>query len=133
MNPKRKYYDSGQIESEVWENEAGGLHRLDGPAWRCWFRNGQLRHEEWRVNDYTHRLDGPAYRLWHTNGQLWHEVWYINGNKHRLDGPAYREWFSSGKRLRYAWWYINDVRYETEAEFQVAVDLYKANEIAELF
>ena len=76
MEPKRTYFKNGQIKSEVWKNEVGQYHRLDG----------------------------PAFREWNTNGWLQVDVWYIN-----------------------------DIKYDTEAEFQVAVDLYKANEIAELF
>ena len=104
MEPKRTYYTNGQVKSEEWRNEAGRYHRLDGPAFRRWYDNGQLGVEVWYINGVYHRLDGPVYRLWGNNGQLRRELWYING-----------------------------VEYENEAEFQVAVDLYKATEIAELF
>lgn len=110
MKPKNTYYENGNPEYqrwtyyEHWRNEGGSFHRLDGPARRSWYPGGQVRYEEWYVNGDYHRLDGPAYRGWDERGQLEDEVWYING-----------------------------VRYETEAEFQVAVDLYKADEIAELF
>ena len=104
MNPERTYYQNGQIETEEWKNEDGELHRIDGPAAREWYDDGQLERE----------------------------VWYINGTPHRLDGPAVRYWYDDGQ-LASKSWYINDVQYDTEAEFLVAVDLYKANEIAELF
>ena len=104
MEPKRTYYKNGQIETEEWRNEAGKRHRLDGPAWQAWC----------------------------TNGQLGVECWYVDGRRHRLDGPAHRKWGKNG-RVFIKQWYINDVQYKTEAEFQIAVDLYKANEIADLF
>ena len=90
--------------SETWRDEAGRYHRLDGPAYRYWYDNGQLDVEDWNVNGKRHRLDGPAYREQDIDGRVVGEYWYING-----------------------------VQYKTEAEFLVAVDLYKANEIAELF
>ena len=104
MEPERKYYTNGQLRSESWTNEAG----------------------DW------HRLDGPAFQGWRDNGRPLFQVWFINGRRHRLDGPAWQEWGTSG-RLQSDTWYINGVEYKTEAEFLVAVDLYKANEIAELF
>ena len=104
MKPEITYYKSGQIKTEMWRDVDGKDHRLDGPARQYWFENGQLEWEVWCVNGKYHRLDGPAYQAWLENGQL---IWRL--------------------------WYISGVKYETEAEFQVAVDLYKANEIAELF
>lgn len=104
MKPETYYYNNGQVESETWLNEAGDYHKLDGPAYRYWYRDGQLK---------------------------W-EVWRVDGQNHRLDGPAYQGWYSDGRTDMKGYW-INGVRYETEAEFLVAVDLYKANEIADLF
>lgn len=55
-----------------WYNEAGQLHRLDGPAVECvdgtsaWYKHGTL-----------HRVDGPAFEL-------------ANGYKeYRLEGKRY--------------------------------------------
>lgn len=105
MKPQISYYSNGQIRSERWINkEAMVLHRLDGPAVRYWFEDGRARSEEWWVNGQLHKLDGSAFRMWCKNGRLECEEWHING-----------------------------VKYDTEAEFQTAVDLYNANEIAELF
>ena len=97
------------------------------------YKNGQVRFEEWTNRDgKPHRLGGPAFREWYDTGQLKMEEWCIKGEMHRLDGPADCAWFANGQSRWYGW-YINGVKYETEAEFKVAVDLYKANEIAELF
>ena len=76
-------------------NNAGWLHRTDGPAIECsdnskyWYQNGHL-----------HRIDGPAIEF--TNG---HKEWWQNGKRHRTDGPAierfdgYREWWINGVEL----------------------------------
>lgn len=104
MKPKIEYYDNGRVWTESWRNEAEHLHRLDGPAFQSWYENGQLMQKLWFIDGEFHRLDGPAYQGWTETGQLEDEEWYING-----------------------------VEYETETEYLVAVDLYKANEIADLF
>ena len=104
MNPERTYFKNGQIRTECWRTEDGVWHRIDGPAHRWWYKNGQLHLEDWYINGIHHRIDGPTIQSWLENGQLDHEAWYING-----------------------------VYYHTESEFLIAVDLYKANEIAELF
>ena len=76
-------------------NNAGQLHRDDGPAvirWsgtKFWYQNGVL-----------HRTDGPAVE-WSDGGKLW----YQNGLPHRLDGPAVercdgsKEWYINGEEL----------------------------------
>lgn len=101
----------------------GRLHRKHGPAVNL--TNGCL---EWWVNGMRHRVDGPAYiygnsNEWWVNGRL-HRVdgpavlsreqckWYENGILHRLDGPACINYYTGVKT-----WYINGVRYNTEAEF----------------
>ena len=61
-----------------WRNEAGEVHREDGPAVE--YTDGT---KFWYVNGNLHRLDGPAVE-W-SNGD---KLWYVNGQCHRLDGPA---------------------------------------------
>ena len=77
-----------------WRNEAGQLHRLDGPAIE-WADGTKL----WYVNGQRHRLDGPA--IEHTDG---YKAWYVNGQLHRLDGPAVE-------------WYDGSVSYYIEGEY----------------
>ena len=73
-----------------YRNEAGELHRLDGPAVilgdgaKFWFQNNR-----------RHRIDGPA--IEYSDGA---RAWYQNGRCHRLDGPAFED--SDGSHA----WYI---------------------------
>ena len=132
MNPEIRYFEKDRKYSESWRDENDQLHRLDGPAERTWYDGGGLKREAWFVGGRLHRLDGPAIRLWDRSGHLKQESWYANGTEHRLDGPVHQRWHR-GRQLPSEEWFINGVQYKTEAEFQVAADLYKANEIAELF
>ena len=76
-------------------NNAGYLHRTDGPAvvgsngYLAWWQNGQ-----------RHRVDGPA--IERASG---HKEWFQNGQLHRTDGPAIEAadgdecWYLNGKPL----------------------------------
>ena len=79
-----------------WRNEAGQLHRIDGPA---------VEHSDgtkaWYVNGQRHRIDGPAVE--YNSGT---KYWYVNGQLHRIDGPAI-EWSDGTKS-----WYVNGKRIE---------------------
>ena len=85
-------------------NNAGHLHRTDGPAvvgsngYMAWWQNGQ-----------RHRVDGPA--IVYPDGS---KEWHQHGHLHRIDGPAI-EFASSPKH-----WYING-KALTEAEFNQRV------------
>ena len=88
MSGSRRYY-----------NDAGQLHRIDGPAvemsdgGKSWYQNG-LRH----------RMDGPAYECF-DSFRYNSKYWYQNGKLHRIDGPAIEDtdgntsWFINGKLL----------------------------------
>jgi len=42
--PRVKYYENGQKKSEEWIEEwvlNGKYHRVDGPAYQYWYKNGQ--------------------------------------------------------------------------------------------
>ena len=108
-----------EADGEVrWINEAGHLHRTDGPAVERAY--GQ---QEWWLHGQPHRTDGPAilcpegYRAWWVNG-VRHRLdgpavdyasglaeWWVNGVRHRLDGPAVVSprgdvrWFVDGKEV----------------------------------
>jgi hypothetical protein len=77
----------------VWKNEAGQLHRTDGPA--AEWPNGT---KEWYFKGRMHRLDGPAIES-HTGTK----EWYYDGKLHRIDGPAvilenkYESWYLNGR------------------------------------
>ena len=87
-----------------WRNEAGELHRLDGPAVE--YAGGT---KEWWVNDKFHRLGGPAIEWSDGNKE-----WWVNGKLHREDGPAV-EYVSGTKE-----WYIEGKEY-TETQFNKKV------------
>lgn len=78
-----------------WRNDAGNLHREDGPAVE--WRNGN---KEWWVAGKLHRVDGPAI-VW-ANGS---KEWWLDGKLHRVEGPAVewsdggKDWFYSGKKF----------------------------------
>ena len=81
-------------------NNAGHLHRTDGPA--VVGSNGNMA---WWQNGQRHRVDGPA--IVYPDGS---KEWHQHGHLHRIDGPAI-EFASSPKH-----WYING-KALTEAEF----------------
>ena len=68
------------------------------------------------LNGLYHRLDGPAIEA--TDGT---KKWYVDGCYHRLDGPAI-EYADGDKR-----WWINDIEYNTELEYWIAIQNYVDN------
>ena len=93
-----------EIGTRCYRNNAGKLHREDGPA--VVFIDGYM---EWWQNGQLHRIDGPAVE-W-ANGT---KEWYQDDLRHCTDGPAII--WANGKME----WWINGVRL-TEAEFNQAV------------
>jgi hypothetical protein len=77
---------------KVWHNQAGEIHREDGPA--MIYADGA---ESWWQNNLRHREDGPA-----VINNYGDKFWYIHGKLHRLTGPA----IITGNNTRI--WYIND-------------------------
>jgi hypothetical protein len=82
----------------VWKNEAGELHRVDGPAVE--YENG---YKVWYLRRKRHRVDGPAVEL--ANG---YKEWWVYGKLHRKDGPVIEEdvtghnvWFIFGNYCSY--------------------------------
>ena len=91
---------SGYVETDEhgtvsFFNNAGAVHRTDGPAViysdgnALWYQYGKL-----------HRTDGPA--IVYPDGT---ESWYQHGTRHRVDGPAIVfsngvcAWFLNGEKL----------------------------------
>jgi len=66
-----------------------------------------------------HRLDGPAYQKFNRNGQVAYEVYYINDKQHRLGGPSFQSFSETGK-LNYRVYYINGKHY-TKTEYDVEI------------
>jgi hypothetical protein len=105
MKPQKYIVTVDKCKWDIeWRNEAGELHRLDGPA-----INREGGHKQWWVDGKRHRLGGPAVE--YSTGT---KEWYVNGKRHRLDGPAI-EWWDGDK----AWW-IEGKRY-TEEQFNKKV------------
>lgn len=76
-NPRRRYYDNGQISAEAyWEN--GDWHRTDGPARITWYKNGQKEYEAYYMHGKHHRTDGPAVTYWDEDGELDSEEFWLN-------------------------------------------------------
>ena len=130
-----KYLNSDRT---LWKDEAGRLHRVDGPAIER--INGT---NEWYLNGRLHREDGPAVNkyngttMWYFNGVL-HRVnepaitipnekkeWWFEGNRHRVDGPAVE--YKNGSKS----WYVKGIYFPSkEAWFNA---LTKEEQIAYLF
>jgi hypothetical protein len=86
------------VGTEIWRNEIGRYHRLDGPAIIA--KDGT---QYWYFNDKRHRLDGPAYI-----GKDGTQEWFVNGERHRLDGPAFIE--ADGTQD----WWVHDINITDE-------------------
>ena len=97
-SPQRTYYTSGQPETEVWWNQRGVLNRLDGPAFRRWFKNGQLATEWWFRDGKMHRLNGPAYQTWDVNGQRRRKGWYIDDIEYDTEACYWKKMFEMVKQ-----------------------------------
>lgn len=96
------YFESGE-KKETWENKQGKYHRLDGPAYQFWFKDGKRAIEEWYVNGKRHREGGPAGTAWHENGKKRYEEWFYQDQLHRLDSPAVEEWDINEKLTNKEW------------------------------
>ena len=89
---KKRALEDGTIE---YRNEAGELHREDGPA-----VEGANGKKEWWVDGLRHREDGPA-----VEGANGKKEWYRDGLRHREDGPAMvwpgwaTMWFRNGGQI----------------------------------
>jgi len=75
--------------------------------------SGQLKCEEYFLNDKYHNEYGPAIREWNESGVLESETYLLNGKFHNENGPAYRRWNESGVLMREEYW-INNDKYHTD-------------------
>ena len=80
------YIEIDRHRNEVWRNNKGQYHRVNGPAFI-----GDNGNKRWFFNGILHRIDGPAMEF--TNS---YKEWWVNGERHRLDGPA-MEWDDGDK------------------------------------
>jgi hypothetical protein len=79
-NPDEANYDDElDYENDVYD--VYYFHRLDGPAYQVWYKNGQKKKEVWFKDDNYHRLDGPAMLAWDKNGNKTEERYFINNKE----------------------------------------------------
>jgi antitoxin component YwqK of YwqJK toxin-antitoxin module len=45
-----------------------------------YYRNGNIEHEQYYVNDKLHRIDGSAILFYNINGKIERGAYYVNGN-----------------------------------------------------
>jgi hypothetical protein len=91
-------------------------HRLDGPAYKFFYKNGTLAAEEWYQNGSLHRLGGPAMRVFSFSGDIVKYVYFVNNNRHRIDGPAIEHFDLFGRCVDAEYW-LNDKKI-TKSEHQ---------------
>lgn len=78
MSYKEYKDDDGCIRKE-WRNDAGELHREDGPAYIKYYDDGSIFYKQFFINGYYHRLDGPAVTRYFLDGSIEYERYWING------------------------------------------------------
>jgi hypothetical protein len=59
-----------------WVNEAGYLHREDGPAYESFLVQKDKVYKEWWINGKRHRIDGPAIESTVMNYKEWWVNWF---------------------------------------------------------
>ncbi len=104
MNIKETYHSNGERKSIEFYNSEGRLNRIDKPAVKFWYDNGQKEIESYYVNGKLHNENGPAFITWYVNGQKEREEYYIKGNHHNENGPAEITWHNNGKKAREAYY-----------------------------
>lgn len=106
---KREYWDKAKKRPKLRSIEYflnGERHRVDGPAYQYWYKNGQKGSEYYFINGKPHHTDDPAIQEWYKNGQKHTEEYLVDGNLHRIDGPARQAWRYDGQKY-YEEYYIN--------------------------
>lgn len=108
-----RYKVSNKIKSKE-RRVNGKLHSIDVPARETWHTNGQLKTQEYWVDNGLHNDQNiPAFREWDRTGRLIREEYWINDNRHNEIAPAVQVWDTDGQ-LKYAHYYINGERLALE-------------------
>jgi hypothetical protein len=81
----KEFKDPYGFLSKEWRNNAGELHREDGPAEICYNANGSIRHQAFYLNGSISRKDGPAYIYHKLDGSIDHEAFYVSGKFLEID------------------------------------------------
>ena len=101
---------------KTWLNEAGEIHRVDGPAVE--YASGS---KHWYLNGERHREDGPAVEAAGGN-----KYWYIAGEHHREDGPAVI--YADGSKYWYLYGEEQTITHEDSQWEILKAKLRKVNE-----
>ncbi len=125
---EREYWDGAKtkLQYEEWFKDAQ-YHRLNGPAYQWWDKNGQKQYEAWLKDGEYHCLDGPAVQRWFANGQKEYEAWLKDDKCHRLDGPAVQKWDEDGNKIREEY-FINGKEL-TPKEFKQLINQYDSDDL----
>lgn len=76
----------------------------------------------------SNKSDGPAEINYINNFKTIHRIIYFNkGHVHRLDGPAYISYLHDGK-ICYQSYFIDNISYNDELQFLVAIENFKNKE-----
>lgn len=121
------YYKNGNKEEDVWTDEHGNTHRVNGPAIITYFeddnkenKNDNKHSEVWVYEGVTqnHNKNFPTFIEYHKNGQKKREEWLINNKLHRdpkveptgemIDLPAVIEYNENGEKKKEEW-YIDGI------------------------
>jgi len=125
---------------KIWYNDAGQVHRDDGPAvirkdgTKEWYQHNLLHRDngpavenpdgtlEWFKKNVRHREDGPA--IEYSNGD---KYWWIKNGQHREDGPAVirtdgtKGWWLDDKKYTEDQW-LKDERVQKALAFKKLED-----------
>jgi hypothetical protein len=75
----REWIGINSLLCKEWRNEAGSLHREDGPAQICYYSDGSIKWEKFCVNGRIHREDGSAEIYHHSDGSINLEYFCVAG------------------------------------------------------
>jgi len=82
MKKTTEEYGNGDIKKEVWYDKNGSFHRSDGPAFTCYYDNGQIMYSIYIVNGKWNKTDGPAFIEYRKDGNLSKEEYWLNGSEY---------------------------------------------------
>jgi antitoxin component YwqK of YwqJK toxin-antitoxin module len=71
-----------------WFDKNSDYHREDGPAHIEYYKNGNIKNEDYFINGINHREDGPAYTVYYENGNIEFKDYYLNGTEHKKYIPS---------------------------------------------
>jgi len=106
------YYIGEKIIEKTWFKDKT-KHRIDGPAYIVYIKNGrQIEREVWYNNGKEHRSNEPSSITYYHNGNVHYEWWYQYGEI-RQNGPGFVIYYENGNIHRKCW-YENNILHRTE-------------------